>query len=670
MPFKIYTYEDPYKLDKADFWSEISALPHFCSARTLVNGLKDVLGDSIKGLICPLDELVQHEEVYMQWTDNISLRVQQYSAFSSAFKQLLEKRRISKPFHMALEQNQNHFLEAIRLFIELDISASAIDGSKGNTEQKLFVHMLKKAQESSLFRFPQTPSREKLKEIVVSLAKKEVEECTGTPQEVKRCERAVAATKELPFDSIVVHGVHQFTPVQLRLLLAMEKMGITIIFLFNYQKKYSKIYSSWNDIYGCFEVPIHHDTVVREYTPPTMQNPSNALACALGEICEDRNAVGSGILRKWYKLYKSVQLMEFANITEYAHFVSNHFDAAIQRYSESRSVMERGNDVWSNAAVLRHLDEQVYTANRDVHTLLKIYYPEYAKDRHFLSYPIGQFFSAIYRLWDYENGKIIFDVMNCPNLLDGVNDGELVVVPKDVNNELEHHKTRFGADDRKFKAQKAITAIFNYKRRFPLTYADGLPSLVPEAYRAKADEKEQNDNKILAVALRYKIYTDIPVLFITDDRSLSNKASGEGLDVWTSKDFLAPPETSFDDESPTVPGTPAPIPELEAQIAEATAAETPALESSEEERLDAEAAETKRQAKAKEEYLAQKISTKLLHLEASQISLLQNNGIKTIADFMAQTENSFASMKVKKGIPFTARFLKEQETIRCKLENL
>lgn len=410
MPFKIYTYEDPYKLDKADFWSEIAALPHFCGARTLVNGLKDVFGDKIKGLICPLDELVEHEEVYMQWTDNISRRVQQYSAFSAAFKQLLEKRRISKPFHMALEQNQNHFLEAVRLFIELDIPASAIDGSKGNTEQKLFVHMLKQAQHSPLFRFPETPPCEKLKEIVVGLAKKEVEECTGTPQEVKRCERAVGVTREQPFNSIVVHGVHQFTPVQLRLLIAMEKMGMTIIFLFNYQKKYSKIYSSWNEIYGCFEVPIHHDAVVREYEPPTMQNPSNALACALGEICEDRNAIGSPLLRKRYKLYKSVELMEFANITEYAHFVSNHFDAAIQSYSESRSVMERGNDVWNNAAVLRHLDEQVYTANRDVHTLLKIYYPEYAKDRHFLSYPIGQFFSAIYRLWDYENGHIIFDV--------------------------------------------------------------------------------------------------------------------------------------------------------------------------------------------------------------------------------------------------------------------
>ncbi len=409
MPFKIYTYEDPYQLDKADFWDEISALPHLCSARTLVNGLKDVLGDRIKGLICPLDDLVEHEEVYKQWTDQISLRVQQYSALSSDFRQLLEKHKISKPFHMALTQNQNHFLEAIRLFIELDINASALDGRKGNTEQKLFVYMLQKAQNSPLFRFPDTPSREKLREIVLSLARKEAEECTGTQREVKRCERAIGITKEQPFDRIVVHGVHQFSPVQLRLLLAMEKMGMTVIFLFNYQKKYSHIYSSWNDIYGCFEVPIHHDTVVPEYQMPTMQNPSNALACALGEICEDRSAVGSASLRNWHRLYKSVQLLEFANITEYAHFVSDRFDDAIQRYSESRSVMQRGNEVWSNAAVLRHLDEQVYTANRDVHTLLKIYYPEYAKDRHFLAYPIGHFFSAIYRLWDYERGKILFD---------------------------------------------------------------------------------------------------------------------------------------------------------------------------------------------------------------------------------------------------------------------
>ena len=98
MPFKIYTYEDPYKLDKADFWNEIAALPHFCGARTLVNGLKDVLGDKIEGLICPLDELVEHEEVYKQWTDNISRRVQQYSTFTADFIKKFVKQGVHNIF--------------------------------------------------------------------------------------------------------------------------------------------------------------------------------------------------------------------------------------------------------------------------------------------------------------------------------------------------------------------------------------------------------------------------------------------------------------------------------------------------------------------------------------------------------------------------------------------
>ena len=74
--------------------------------------------------------------------------------------------------------------------------------------------------------------------------------------------------------------------------------------------------------------------------------------------------------------------------------------------------------------------------------------------------------------------------------------------------------------------------------------------------------------------------------------------------------------------------------------------------------------------KAKQEFLAQKISTKILHLEASQISILQNNGIKTLADFLEQTESSFSNMKVKKGMVFTAKFLKEQEKLKSKLEEL
>lgn len=414
MPFKIYTYEDPYKLNKTEFWSEISSLPHFCSARTLVNGLKDIYGDEIKGLICAFDDFVQHDDIYKSWTDNISLRVQQYSRLTSIYSRLHGKQignsTIDNQFILALMQNQKHFLEALRLFIELNIPAQSIDGSKGNTEQQLFVEILRSVQNNGIFKFPDTPNLPKIKEVLVALAKKEIDDCRGPEREIKRCERAAELTANQAFTSIVVHGIHQFTPVQLRLLLDLDKQGINIIFLFNYQKKYSKIYSSWNDIYSCFGVPIQHDTLITEYQMPTMQNPSNALACALGEICESRTPVNRTLLSQWRQLYKSIQLREFANITEYAHFVSTHVEDAKHRCYEKEPVQIRGSMTLSNAKVLNAMTEQVYTANKDVHTLLRIYHPEFSQDRHFLAYPIGQFFSAIYKLWDYERQAICIDI--------------------------------------------------------------------------------------------------------------------------------------------------------------------------------------------------------------------------------------------------------------------
>ena len=138
-----------------------------------------------------------------------------------------------------------------------------------------------------------------------------------------------------------------------------------------------------------------------------MQTPSNALACALGEICEGRYHPGNRAFKQWYQLYQSIQMIEFENITEYAHFVSSHVHAAERDLRRAQGVIARGNDVpLTNAQVLNAMTEQVYTANRDVHTLLKIYHPEFAKDRHFLAYPIGQFFSSIYKLWNYERQEI------------------------------------------------------------------------------------------------------------------------------------------------------------------------------------------------------------------------------------------------------------------------
>mgnify|MGYP000435364814 CR=1 FL=1 len=132
MPYKIYTYADPYNLDKADFWNEISSLPHFCGARTLVNGLKDVLGDSIKGLVCNLDALINHDDIDKSWTGNIGLRLQQYSALSSYFKRVLDSGKLKKlktsPLGAAdFTANDNRF---VHVFLVLEMFDEAVSEVK------------------------------------------------------------------------------------------------------------------------------------------------------------------------------------------------------------------------------------------------------------------------------------------------------------------------------------------------------------------------------------------------------------------------------------------------------------------------------------------------------------------------------------------------------------
>ena len=57
MPYKIYTYADPYRISETDFWDgeidKIKYYPHLCASRTLVNGLISVMRDDISSLLCP-----------------------------------------------------------------------------------------------------------------------------------------------------------------------------------------------------------------------------------------------------------------------------------------------------------------------------------------------------------------------------------------------------------------------------------------------------------------------------------------------------------------------------------------------------------------------------------------------------------------------------------------
>ena len=410
MPFKIYTYRDPYKLNQADFWKEISGFPHFCVSRTLVNGLRDVHGGAFTGLLCPLDDFLK--KVYRDWAGNVQRRIHQHSVLTSIFQQSLDSGEISAAFHRSLTLNQAHFLDAVRLLITLDMDG--LDDTAGTFEQRYFTHVLQMVRSRKEFQYPAMKRIDELKGILVNLSRKELEDFSKRhPKSVKKrgwYECAVRSTTEGELDTIVIHGVHQFTPDQIRLVLELDRLGVTIIFLYNYQPEFHEIYSSWEFIYQCFEVPVHRDSVVTKYDTGAMQMPGHALACAMGRLCEGEFCPNDPAIHRLHQLYQTIGFIRFDNITEYVHHISSYFEKAKQTYRKKQHISEQGLDIIKRSAVLREMEEQVYTTNRDVHDLLKIYYPEYAKDRHFLAYPIGQFFSAIYQLWDYETGAIRIDL--------------------------------------------------------------------------------------------------------------------------------------------------------------------------------------------------------------------------------------------------------------------
>ena len=423
MPYKIYTYTNPYELNRTSFWPEIKNLPHFCVARTLVNGLVDVMRNSIGGLICPLDELVKHKEIYGTWEGNVSRRIEQHSYLTTLFHATKEKSTDPRKeeFFGALHKNQSEFLDSIRLFIELGIPASSLHPDLALKEQKAFIRVLRKIQTENdrVFRFPSAPSKDDLKKAIDALADKELDDYKEQMSKAGHSiderhlhwlNKVIQTTKTSPLKGIVVHGVHQFSPVQIRLITEIEKLGLTVYFLFNYQSKYSEIYDTWMNIYGNFDAQIEIDRTGYAVIPPEYQNESYALATALGLLGQGQYSPANPNMRSSYEKYKHCDFVKFANLTEYAHFVSNRVDTAKKKYYDSLSPLDRNAHRFSSRKVLGLLDEQVYTANRDIHDLLNIYYPEFSRDRHFLSYPIGQFFAGLYHLWDWERGEIKFDL--------------------------------------------------------------------------------------------------------------------------------------------------------------------------------------------------------------------------------------------------------------------
>lgn len=384
MSIVIYSYHDPYRLkDNKELWEEIIACPYFCVSQTLVNGLKSVYGEPFRiGRVTTVSNL--QEALYEKWTST-SCAVKQHADIDNIISSINEEQFLTDDQLQNIKKsfvfNRDEVLSSIRTMFELNINPQNIVDSLLTPEQRFIV---------AVYNIIINSNRQADFQLGRDFSEKEIDDAIKLAMN-KAIEKA-SSSSELSvenIDSIVIHGVHQFSPLLLRVIEEVSKYK-KVILLFNYQSQFKNIYQTWIDIYTAFDCKMV-DYSGQEYYPSDVKEgcyEGNMLAQNMGKLLEGRKDDISNS--------KPYEIIEFDNMTEFANYVARVFEEAEKK--------DPGNPISA-------MKEQIYAADSSANDILKIYFPDQFGERQFLNYPLGHFFIAVANMWDSEtNGIAITDL--------------------------------------------------------------------------------------------------------------------------------------------------------------------------------------------------------------------------------------------------------------------
>lgn len=385
----IRTYGDPYRLTQSWCWADLASAPHLCAAQTLANGLRKLYGRGLAPVITAADEVLRR--VYPSWHRNTETEIAQYVCLSEILSKVLEKsdRRVLQSWRA----NQRSVLASIRFLAELEIDVDDLDWQEASPAQCVLIEAVRAIRErqDKVFEFPQyTPEQMKAQYRSALLAVLEEErnglnasmaDGSSGPwriDEINHVEQAISAiSRQIP-DKAVIHGVHQFSPLLLSFVRMLDAAGIEVVLLFHYNPKYPRVFDTWKRVYQWFDTNLSLDTEGR-----ASQGAHNPLGHALAMLIEG----------KPFDFVKpSVEFIEFDNATAFANYIVPIWQRAKADAQHSAS----GRDPATASS------ELFYAAQNDVDDLLKLVFPSDSQDRHFLAYPVGQFFLGLYCMWDPE----------------------------------------------------------------------------------------------------------------------------------------------------------------------------------------------------------------------------------------------------------------------------
>lgn len=429
---RIITYSDPRCIDQIKEWEELKKLPHFCVSQTLVQGLSQKCGREEFNMLSTIDKLLN--EFYCEWKNDSELSIRQYLDLVEEIKKI-ENEKYKNVFY----KNKNELLKSIRLLIESDVSLTDLKNDGLSDELKIFLRLyqnLKGTENWNSIQYAKEKGEEALKlafnNIFMLDIKGEINRIAGYENQVisdleeakyiyekinnevnkkekvkksfltnnlrnnksensisrDRIKKYIECIEELDnkkIEKIVFHGVHQFSPLMVRFIKQMESLGIEIIFLFQYEENFKEIYSTWEIVYKWTGVKFEKNKVVNNrYCKSVGKNYANLLLGKVDEITDSK-----------------IECIKFDNLTEFSNYVAKIYNDA----KDSIKTNHKRKDV-----ILAKMAEQFYSVNgEEVNEILSTYFPEQFGEKHFLSYPIGQFILGLYSMWDHKSQKIKID---------------------------------------------------------------------------------------------------------------------------------------------------------------------------------------------------------------------------------------------------------------------
>lgn len=386
MSISIYTYSNPYEISSEPYWESIRYAAHFCVSQTMVNGMEAVYPELRVGQLTTVEYLTA--ALFPVW-DDTKTYIKQYAALTDIMNNVVykcsdeDKIRIKR----SLNFNKTHLLDCIRLMSEMNILFENIKISRLTEEQKYLVAAYRKVitEYKDLFTVKNFFTKD---EVDVAIRKALHDEN----------DKKHISIDAVDLETIVFHGIHQFTPTILDAIEQLSKYK-RVVMLFNYQEQYKEVYQTWLDVYSCFDLTMKSQ-LNNEFRPNSLLQVSyrgNVLADTLAKLADGKFEGDTSLL-------EGIKVLEFDNITEFSAYVARIYDQAKAKYE--------ADDKHKTKSVLSYMSEQFYAAENSVNDILKVYFPEQFGERHFLAYPIGHFFVAVTNMWNPDKGGIDIEDLN------------------------------------------------------------------------------------------------------------------------------------------------------------------------------------------------------------------------------------------------------------------